>query len=368
MKQIEQQVKETLLTSPTRISYLALNMQWMTDQLAAPSRSQQGLLPIHLTVRPFHTLDNELLPRSTVVDQNPVKHAEEELQVRAYVLPASHFMHRNTSNHDHKQLAELQRKSYQATIDHFFSLNPCWVPLHEPVMYDQSTLIATATATENTDEKQRDSRQLLILAHLPRHGFLPTCLLFEALVTRQSPPICQYSSSHMRSFPLGNIGWAHVFNFLVNAFVSQLSSDVFAMKRVLVAPVAHQFMQRMNQPPPVPVTSSPSTTSSSSSPLSLSSVSSLSSPPPPSSTTTTTASSMSFLSFLWLWWFPETTSNKNKSSNQDQDKGSRTNQNQGPDSAVFSINQSNWTPPPGLPDYFPLLLPGSHIMCDAHFV
>ena len=194
MKQIEQHVYDTILrSSETRISYLALNMQWMEDQLAPDAQSKQDLMPVHLTMQTFHTIDKEMLPRSTITDNSNVNHNNEELQVRAYVLPSS-FLHND------QQHAQSQRKRYEAAIDQFFALNPCWVPIQEPAMYDKSTLLEQKDVDGNlANDSSRNSRgrsnsnssssissssseggsddlnQLLIIAHLPRHGFLATC-------------------------------------------------------------------------------------------------------------------------------------------------------------------------------------------------
>ena len=258
LSQIRRRVVQTAARGDVRLAYLPLDTSWMDDLTTQP---------VHLVLDTFTlgTFERVHASHSQTRDnmnnaQHRVDLENEEIQLVAYVVTEASFAPATT--------AAVRRRRYEAVIDRVLALHPCWVPVQEPSLFTNlppgtpskqhgralrsgdgawDALAAGNNSSNSTPRRgggggggsgsgsgarQRarrallDPSQLLVLAHLPAYGFGPTCRLFRALVRRQFPPTCAYTAMAMASFPVGNIGWAHVLNFLTNALAYTMGDGV----------------------------------------------------------------------------------------------------------------------------------------------
>ena len=116
-------------------------------------------------------------------------------------------------------------------IDSFLTLNPCWVPLHEPCAFNCSHF------NFHNEEMQLygESTVLIRLSGM----YNDTCKLFEALVKRQFPQECTYDDDHMRIGHPHNIGWSNTVHTIQGYLLDTLRQG--HTHKVLVLPRAHSF-------------------------------------------------------------------------------------------------------------------------------
>ena len=221
-----------------RLSYLGLDMSWM-------DRLNQIDSHVHVQLNDFNRIASVHPPESIFSEYKKSKSILSEYTEEFQVL-AFHFNQYQVADRGRDE-STLQRK-YQAAIDAFLALNPCWIPLHEPYTPPLPAVISASTSKsnryENTasnhhnkrslqsthpilhhhplGEKNNHQHGLLLFIRLPDVSFHATCMLYTAVIKRQFPRVCHYTPETMRTYHLANIGFGHVSLFIVNSFSAML--------------------------------------------------------------------------------------------------------------------------------------------------
>lgn len=167
-------------------------------------------------------------------------HNVKETYIIAISLPSGidHLLqlHNRRDHGDPKRLSMLPYRE-ALKIDKFLTLNPCWIPLHDPLVrrYTENYTIA-ADVSDNSQlptcsnhpelaTMQVPSLYLLsrsqlnivykftaIFAKLPQMHFKSTCMLYTYITQRQFPQRCPSLKDNGTAVwvgLLGNIGWTH---------------------------------------------------------------------------------------------------------------------------------------------------------------
>jgi hypothetical protein len=146
-------------------------------------------------------------------------------------------IHIEQEHTEHTEHAVVSPVSPLATdIDMFLTLNPCWMPLLEPCVFNCSRHLK-GTFQSRTIPNYGNS---VVLLRLPSKGFYDTCVLFEHLTKRQFPEKCIYDSDHMISFALHNIGWSHTLHTMIHTMENILMNK--HSHKVFVVPYAEKFL------------------------------------------------------------------------------------------------------------------------------
>lgn len=107
-------------------------------------------------------------------------------------------------------------------IDEFLTNNPCWIPLHDPVVALPGNL--TNKMHTHTDDIVYEG--MAIFVRLPTYPFRPTCLLYSLITQIQFPNFCPTDEVKFKSHWIGNIGWANAVHTLTQRFVGALHNSL----------------------------------------------------------------------------------------------------------------------------------------------
>ena len=178
------QVKHALDFSD-RLSFIPLETNWIDDLIASSS--------VHIMYSPFCTV-KLLNDFSSMAHFTNVQIEKFQMIVCKVITQSSAAV---SSNQD---TSDVMIERYRMLIDDFLAINPCWFPLKEP-----------RPQTFGRNKYPVSSDELLILIRFPRHGFLATCMLYEAIVARQFPKECIYTKEEMSKFEIASIGKRHIY-------------------------------------------------------------------------------------------------------------------------------------------------------------
>lgn len=121
---------------------------------------------------------------------------------------------------------------YDADIlDNFLTLNPCWIPIHEPPIYLRSN---SSSVTGSSLSQQLFFEYSVVFIRLPSFPFHSTCQLYTMISKIQNPSECpSKDSEQVQANYLGNIGWANCLHPLTEHFI-----DAMHNSRVFITPRA----------------------------------------------------------------------------------------------------------------------------------
>jgi hypothetical protein len=125
-------------------------------------------------------------------------------------------------------------------IDSFLKLNPCYIPLHDPIVPAASAVRARGSKTGQTAAEAQLYDLSTVIVRLPTYPFTPTCTLYSFITKKQFPAICptadEKTSNGDRKVHvnwLGMIGWANCLHPVVDHMLAALHFD-----RVFITPRA----------------------------------------------------------------------------------------------------------------------------------
>jgi hypothetical protein len=173
------------LHTELRNVYYQLSYQWL-DAMLTPSAmvSVQRITDIHL---PLYTPPSMPIIHPT----EPILDTAEEYKVIFVEFPD---VHNNRQDNNNNKLTDVYMGKHSQQIDAFLTLNPCWIPLHEPCSFN-------CTYGRNPKLFSRSA----IFVQFPRQ-YSDTCKFFTALVTRQFPQRCSLAEADLRVAHPHNIG------------------------------------------------------------------------------------------------------------------------------------------------------------------
>lgn len=122
--------------------------------------------------------------------------------------------------------------NHYENVDTFLSQNPCWIPLHEPVLGRQPS--PPSTPKPGHRFSQHSKQRSVVLVRLPVWGMHATCRLFDRITRLQYPQTCLYDNEHMLTHHLHNTGWSATFNAILFKLAHILHQDVFPRKLIAI--------------------------------------------------------------------------------------------------------------------------------------
>ena len=143
------------------------------------------------------------------------------------------------------QRVRVLRKSEATAVDAFLAANPCFLPLHDPPVTLNDSLLQPLGPVSRRLSTDGDAQQALaetaeyehaaIFVRLPSFPYHATCKLFDAVTASQFRQHCPTARETWTfdTYWLGNIGWVNNVYPLVTKMQSALHND-----RLLVTPRA----------------------------------------------------------------------------------------------------------------------------------
>jgi len=228
-------VHRALKQNDVRELYLLLDHSWIDRLLEPSTRVIVNVIP------------RDLLATTKLLQQDSETKEGEERYIVVYSPPSE--QHRSKGGYP------VLMKSEATMIDTFLTLNPCFIPLHDPpVTLDDSLLKQTlgpksinsknkahTTATTDGATRSMQQQELLDYEHsaifirLPSFPYHATCKLYDYITTLQNPSHCPEPSQTelIEAHRLGNIGWVNNVYPLVTKFQTALRNG-----RVFITPRA----------------------------------------------------------------------------------------------------------------------------------
>ena len=231
-------VHRALKQQAVRELYLLLDHSWIDRLLEPSTRVVVNIIP------------RDLLATTKLLQQDSETTEGEERYIVVYSPPSE--QHRSKGGYP------VLMKSEASMIDTFLTLNPCFIPLHDPpVTLDDTSLkqplgpisisnknkVHTSTATTMDGTTRSMQQELLDYEHsaifirLPSFPYHATCKLYNIITTIQFPSHCPEPSQTdlIEAHRLGNIGWVNNVYPLVTKFQTALRNG-----RVLITPRAEE--------------------------------------------------------------------------------------------------------------------------------
>ena len=236
-----------------RGAYLAVDMSWL-DQILLPSAS------VHVTVVARDALANFVHPSTLLDERNltapPLPDQLVYNMVVSEVPESVRTDHRVRSRRAYFEPPPPSSLIFTG-VDPFLTLNPCFMPLAEPVrsMHGKMGNVGAAgtrrrllalggVEVEESGQVEREQRglggRLLVLVGMPHNVLHSTCQLYKAITRFQFPQKCSYTNTSMAVHELSNIGYAHTVIHFTHAFVNNLFSE----GRVSIAPRPDPYYAR----------------------------------------------------------------------------------------------------------------------------
>lgn len=185
--------------------YLSLNHDWLDSILINNKRSNVRCMTLH-------ELDKMNSIDTNHVDMTKVNEDDEVIEIIYVPVTNAITVTSYTSGY----------------IDTFLTLNPCWIVLQEPDLFN-----------DNDDEimekriKSRLTNKPLIFIRLPTYPYGPTCRLYTHLTRRQFPKNCPGKDDLYYHY-LQNYGFGGELSKMIKTFLYNLyssSSKVYATPR-----------------------------------------------------------------------------------------------------------------------------------------
>jgi hypothetical protein len=130
-------------------------------------------------------------------------------------------------------------------VDLFLARNPCFIPLHDPVLRPPSSQSQGKSKYQRsiTNDEGLYYDNSAIFVRLPAYPYHTTCLFYTEITKKQFPKVCPRASEveKLKVAWLGNIGWVNNLHPLVFYLMTSLRAG-----RLLITPRAHE---NGNEPP-----------------------------------------------------------------------------------------------------------------------